>query len=246
MTVRIVADIGNSRRIKWGLLDGHEIRIGVVTAEDSDDWQEQLREWEIDGPAEWAIAGVHPTRRDRLVEWAKARGDAVRVIADYRDLPIAVDLPAPDKVGIDRLLNAVAALARVPRGTPIVIVDAGSAVTVDLVDRAGVFRGGAIFPGLHLMARALHEFTALLPQVEDFGPHEVPGRDTVAAIRAGVFHAVCGGIDRLVEQMADDATQVLLTGGDADLLAGLRCRPKHVGAALTLEGIRRTAWPEPS
>ncbi|HEY1376780.1 MAG TPA: type III pantothenate kinase [Gemmataceae bacterium] len=244
MTARLVADVGNTR-IKWGLCLPDGLRAAAVPPDDPAAWGERLRAWRIEGPAEWAVAGVQPDWRDRLVGWLRARGAAVRVIADYRELPLRADVEAPEKVGIDRLMNAVAAVARVSPGTPVIVVGAGSAVTVDLVDEAGTFRGGSIFPGLRLMARALNRDTAQLPLVEDLTATDPPGRDTAAAIRAGVYHAVCGGIDRLVERLsaAHPGARVLLTGGDTDLAGGLRCRPEVIGPALTLDGIRRTAWP---
>ena len=81
-------------------------------------------------------------------------------------MPLEVELEHPDKVGIDRLLNAVAANRRRQEHVAAILVDAGSAVTVDYLDGNGVFRGGAIFPGFRLMARALHDYTALLPIVD--------------------------------------------------------------------------------
>jgi type III pantothenate kinase len=243
MTAHLVADVGNSR-IKWGHFQLGGMRVAAVPPDDPVAWAAQLREWAVTGPAEWAIASVHPTRRDQLAEWLKAGGATVRIISDYRELPIRLDVASPEKVGIDRLLNAVAAAARVPPNTPAVIIDAGSAVTVDLVDAAGTFRGGAIFPGLRLMARALHQFTAQLPLVQDFELHDLTGRDTTAAIRAGVYYAVCGGVDRLVGQMVETGARIFLAGGSVEIAADLRCRPEVVGPALTLDGIRRTAWPE--
>jgi type III pantothenate kinase len=243
MTARLVADVGNTR-IKWGLCLPGAIQVAAVPPDDPAAWGRQLVEWAVDGPAEWAIAGVQTAHRDQLAAWLRARGATARVIADYRELPILMDLTAPDKVGIDRLLNALAAIARVPPNTPAIVIDAGSAVTVDLVDATRTFRGGSIFPGLRLMARALHSFTAQLPLVEEFDEHGLPGRDTWAAIRAGVYHAVCGGVDRLVEEFAQPEARIFLAGGSLELAAGLRCRPEVIGSVLTLEGIRHTAWPD--
>jgi type III pantothenate kinase len=243
MTVRLVADVGNSR-IKFGLVGPSGLTVAAVAPDDRDSWASQLRAWNLHGPADWAVAGVHSGRRDELVAWLRNAGASLRVIDNYRQLPLHVDVVAPEKVGIDRLLNAVGALGRVPRGKPVIIIDAGTAVTVDRLDETGTFRGGAIFPGLHLMAKALDEFTALLPLVQEFTPHDLPGRDTAAAIQAGVFHAVCGGIDRLVEKLHQPEAHILLAGGSTELAAGLCCRPEVVGSALTLEGLRRTTWPD--
>ena len=120
--------------------------------------------------------GREPSHRDQLAAWLRTRGANVCVIVDHRQVPIRMDLTAPDKVGIDRLLNALAAIARVPPNTTAIVIDAGSAVTVDLVDATGTFGGGSIFPGLRLMAQALHSFTAQLPLVEEFDEHGLPGR----------------------------------------------------------------------
>jgi type III pantothenate kinase len=146
---------------------------------------------------------------------------------------------------MDRLLNAVAANQRRRQDVPAVIVDAGSAVTVDFVDELGVFAGGAIFPGHRLMVQALHEHTALLPLVEVCGCCEPPGTDTQAAIKAGVFWTVAGGIATLIrqyEQSLQNGLDVFLTGGDAALF----CR--EIGRAdpvlwpdMTLEGLRLAA-----
>jgi len=243
MTARLVADVGNSR-IKFGLVTPDGFMIASVGPDDRDGWDSQLRDWNVDRRSEWAVAGVHPAQRDELVAWLRKSGGAARVVDDYRELPLRIDVAAPEKVGIDRLLNAVGALRRAPLGKPIVTIDAGTAVTIDAVDQTGTFRGGAIFPGLNLMAKALYEHTARLPLIAGFDQHEPPGRDTAAAIRAGVYHAVCGGIDWLVHEMRQPEAHILLAGGSTEIAAGLRCRPEIVGHALTLEGLRRTAWPE--
>jgi type III pantothenate kinase len=243
MTERLVADVGNSR-IKWGLVRPEGIAVAAVGTDDPAGWQRQLEVWQVGRDVEWAIAGVHPSRRDALADWLRRSGPNVYIIDDYRKLPLRVDVSAPEGVGIDRLLNAVGALGRIQRGRPIVVIDAGTAVTVDLVNEEGVFRGGAIFPGLALMAKSLHEHTARLPEIMRFEPYDVPGQDTDAAIRAGVFFAVCGAIDRLVDEMRLANAAVLLAGGSTAIAAGLRCRPEVVGPVLTLEGLRRTVWPD--
>src|SRR5262245_11567497 len=125
--VNLVADVGNTR-IKWGWCapDG----LAVVAALPPDDpaaWEETLATWEQLGPRSWTLAGVHPARCDRLAQWLLQRGEAVRVLTDPCDLPLAVKVPAPERVGIDRLLDAVAANTRRRPGVPAVVVDAGSA-----------------------------------------------------------------------------------------------------------------------
>ncbi|MFL5339419.1 MAG: type III pantothenate kinase, partial [Gemmataceae bacterium] len=150
--MHLVADVGNTR-IKWGRCDtGRVADSAALAPDDPDAWRAQLAAWKLDGPLSWTLAGVHPSRRDRLADWACRRGDQVRVIDKYTQLPLKMNVEAPEQVGIDRLLNVLAAKNLVPPGTPAVVIDAGSAITANLLDETGAFAGGAIFPGLRLMA----------------------------------------------------------------------------------------------
>jgi type III pantothenate kinase len=254
----LVVDVGNSL-IKWGrCADGAVTAMAALPHDDVAAWEGQLRAWDLAGPLRWVVTGVHPQTRDRLIDWLRQRGDAVDLIDAADQLPLHVPLADPDGVGIDRLLNAVAANRRRVPGGPAVIVAAGTAVVVDWVDAAGAFRGGAILPGLRLMARALHEHTALLPLIDI--PREeppLPGASTVAAMAAGVFWAAAGGAQAVIRQLlrADGAAAapatVFLTGGDAPLLeSALRSWLPEVSARpptlvpwplMTLEGIRLAA-----
>jgi type III pantothenate kinase len=247
MKPTLVADVGNSH-IKWGWFSTSRL-IGSASLppDDAGAWGAQLKLWDLTSPMQWAVSGVHPARRDRLVGWLRECGHTVRVLKDYEQLPLEVRVSRPEQVGIDRLLDAVAAKDRVQRPVARVIIDAGTAVTVDLVDEVGAFRGGAIFPGLRLMARSLHEHTALLPMVEVRAANpEVPGIVTVTAIEAGIYWAVAGGIKALTRQLLGRAGatrhgEVFLTGGDASLLAPVMDVGVHFCPHLTLEGIRLSA-----
>jgi type III pantothenate kinase len=188
----------------------------------------------------WIVSGVRPQRCEELVQWVADHGSTVWHLRSASQLPLQVALEAPDKVGIDRLLNAVAANRRRRPQAAAILVDAGSAVTVDYVDAAGVFRGGAIFPGLRLMAQALHDHTALLPVVPIDTVLDPPGTSTIDAIRTGVYYGVLGGIERLIaEYQRHSATpiDIFLTGGDAKLLASKILSPVQVWPEMTLEGI---------
>src|SRR5581483_3656335 len=110
-------------------------------------WQRQLELWNLQESLCWVVAGVNPPARDALIDWLRQRAAAVAVIESARQLPLTVRLDKPDAVGIDRLLNAVAANTRRAGGVPAVVVGAGTAVTVDWLDAAGAFCGGAILPG---------------------------------------------------------------------------------------------------
>ncbi|MBI2808257.1 MAG: type III pantothenate kinase [Planctomycetes bacterium] len=236
----IVVDVGNTR-MKWGLCSSDLVwSVASLPPDDPNAWDAQWRAWKIERVQPWILAGVHPARRDELATWLKARCDRVELLTSNSQLPIRVDLENSEAVGIDRLLNAVAANRRRQENVAAILIDAGSAVTVDYVDCAGVFRGGAIFPGFGLMAKALHAYTALLPLVPLDEAATLPGTSTGPAIQAGILHAVIGGIERLINEFQHrfpTAFEVFLTGGDAGVIAAKLHRSKDVWPEMTLEGI---------
>jgi type III pantothenate kinase len=244
MTPAVVVDVGNSR-IKWGRCSTAGVTEAVSLPPDEPGaWLRQIEAWRLPRPAGWAVSGVHPERRDALIEWLRARGDSAVLVDDPNDLPLRVLLERPDHVGVDRLLDAVAANSRRRPGAPAVIVDAGSAVTVDYVDEDGAFRGGVIFPGTRLMARSLHDYTALLPVVELKHPiPALPATATRPAMEAGIFWAVVGGVEAVIAQYARGTGQrpdLFLTGGDGALLHPALPQAQH-WPTMTLEGTRLTA-----
>jgi type III pantothenate kinase len=175
------------------------------------------------------ITGSNPREVDRLVEqWPRDRPAPERLV-DRKRLPIVIDVDFPEKVGIDRLLQAIAAnVVREPE-QPAVIISSGTATTVDYVDARGHFCGGAILPGFDLCAKALHQYTALLPLIDmaavierDAPPAEL-GRNTQAAITSGLYWGHVGAVKELMRRLmhVDEVHHhplLLLTGGAAPLL----------------------------
>jgi len=172
-------------------------------------------------PARCVVASVCPAADGAVVEFARSLG-VERAEFFGRDIavPIRMKVREPERVGADRLLSAFA--ARALREAPCIVVSAGTAITVDLVDAEGCFAGGAIGPGLHLSARALHEHTALLPLVAPAGPPEAAGQDTASAVQAGVYWFCAGGVRALIEQLRQtpgcSGAAVVCTGSDAPLI----------------------------
>jgi type III pantothenate kinase len=235
-----VVDIGNTR-IKWGQRSANALgNVVSLPADEPAAWHGQLQKWNILEKKTWVVSGVNPKTRTALIDWLRNHGQHVHLLDDPGQLPLRVKLDRPDHVGVDRLLNAVAANSRRPEGTPAVLIDAGSAVTVDWLDEEGAFCGGAIFPGLRLMTMALHSYTALLPliTINNSSP-ALPARSTPEAVEAGVFWTVVGGINAIVGHLAGKGQpMVFLAGGDAGLLAPRMERPALVWPEMTLEGIR--------
>jgi type III pantothenate kinase len=141
------------------------------------------------------------------------------------------------------LLDAVAANRLRDPQRPAVVVDVGSAITVDLVSSDGAFLGGAILPGIAMSARALHEFTDLLPLIEMAEltvPPPALGTSTVPAMRSGLFWGAVGAIRQLTEQLSDSASgqpQIFLTGGAGPAVAQLLGQSAEHVPHLTLAGI---------
>lgn len=243
MHVDVVVDVGNTR-LKWGRCAPDQIAAMAPLPHDEAAWERQWQAWAISSSSQWVLSGVAPAQRERLAGWLRQRGVTPAVLDDYRRLPLEVLVDEPGKVGLDRLLNAVAANSVRQPEHGAILIDAGTAVTVDYLDAAGVFRGGAIFPGLLLMAKALHDYTAMLPLVEIDAAVAPPGRNTAEAIKTGVLHAIVGGIENLARQMSEHVAprcEVLCTGGDAPLIASALALEPRVWPEMTLEGIRLNA-----
>ncbi|MBX3030961.1 MAG: type III pantothenate kinase [Chloroflexi bacterium] len=170
-----------------------------------------------EGPV--ALVSVVPAWTERIRAVCAARGLEL-LEAGPATIPMHVRLAHPDRVGADRLLGAWTARELV--GAPVVVVDVGTATTLDVVDGSGDFVGGAILPGPALALRSLGGGTALLPEVSLEAPERTIGRDTVEAIQAGVVggHAAAieGLLARITDELGGTRPQVVLTGGDAEAL----------------------------
>lgn len=224
----VAVDIGNSS-VKAGIFTDLSTRPfpapEAVTEYEPGSPPEHLRSFLPDEPVHWRVATVHRDAEERLAAWVRHN----RVSDDYRrliarDLPLTVQVDYPDRVGMDRLAAAVAVNAvRLPH-SPAIVVDAGTAITVDLVDANGSFQGGVILPGMRITAAALAEKTDLLPLVDPQlgqGAPPVLGKSTESAIRSGLFWGAVGAVKEVVARLSQDSTtppQLFLTGGGAGQL----------------------------
>ena len=168
--------------------------------------------------------------------------EAYRIGSDI-PIPMMVRLDPETITGTDRLLNALAAWESVKQAC--IIVDSGTAVTVDFVDGEGTFHGGAIAPGASMQLRAMHEYTDALPEVEFCSPQSGAfGKSTAEAMILGVFAGIRGLVWRLVEQYAGEYgayPMVIATGGDAETIFGDDELIDRVVPNLTLIGIAACA-----
>ncbi|MBS0209504.1 MAG: type III pantothenate kinase [Planctomycetes bacterium] len=195
----------------------------------------------------WLIGSVQRAVATQLVDWLQSRGVTQVTLLAARDLPLEVTLPRPDMVGIDRLLGAVAANRLRAADRPAIVIDLGTAITVDSVTAAGQFTGGAILPGIGLSARALHEFTDLLPLLDMqnlAAPPPALGTNTIEAMRAGIYWGAIGGVRHLIELLSAQGKatpEVFLTGGAAPGVAKLIAPSARFEPTLVLGGIALAA-----
>lgn len=162
-----------------------------------------------------------------------------RVLEVTKDSPIPIKnrYEKPKQVGQDRLINAYAGLKIYGRG--LILVDFGTALTLDIVSKKGEYLGGLIFPGLDLSLKALHKGTALLPIIKVSRPKSLVGKDTRNSINNGVIFGLVGATDTIISRLQKQfrGYKVIATGGNAEFLKSYSKKIKIVRPFLTLEGL---------
>jgi len=247
MSTNFVAiNIGNTRT-QIGVFVAGKLEARSVVRNDQDDELGQLVDrifTELPDPDESPVlfASVNPAVERRVMAMVQQRQKQT-VLRIGQDIPIAIgqQLDPEAIVGVDRFLNAAAAYDVLKQAC--VVVDAGTAITVDYVDGEGTFHGGAIGPGAQMMLDSLHHGAAQLPQLQMARPDETIGHSTSQAMLTAVFHGVRGMVRELVEQYAQIAGTypvVVATGGDASLLFEDYDLVERITEDLTLMGIAVT------
>jgi len=153
-------------------------------------------------------------------------------------MPIRYDNPA--EVGADRIVNALA--ARELCGAPVVVVDFGTATTFDVVNEKGEYAGGIIAPGILIAAEALFVNASRLYRVDIQPPDRLVGSNTATAMQAGIYFGYVGLVDGILERLLAEIpglTNVVATGGQAELIASGSKYIVRVESLLTLIGLRR-------
>ena len=155
------------------------------------------------------------------------------------DLGIEVNVPRPDEVGADRLVNAVGAHIRHPGA--LIVLDFGTATTFDAVSAEGAYEGGIIAPGINLSLEALHRAAAQLPRIAVARPAAVIGRATVPAMQSGIYWGYVGLIEGIVTRMKSEIAApitTVATGGLAGLFGAATPMIDAVDSDLTILGLR--------
>jgi len=253
----LAVDVGNSR-VKFGIFNAHGDRGSLpacslfLTGQSNGgvDWK-RLQAGLSGESFRSVIVGSNQRGVDAvLAAWPNELCPDARIV--FRDsirFPIEIDVEAPRQVGLDRLLTAIAANHLRSPGEGAIVVDCGTATTVDVLSTEGVFLGGAILPGFELSARALNHYTEVLPFVsideliatDAQGQHTPLGRNTHAAISSGIFWGQVGAVRELVARQTamlshDHRSQIYVTGGGGELLAPFLDQSRHY-PYLALQGL---------
>lgn len=164
------------------------------------------------------------------------------VVSHKLDCGLAFDVKHPEKVGADRIANALAGFDYFKK--PVAVVDFGTATTITVVGKHNshpVLLGGAIMPGINLMQRSLHESTSKLPSTLLKKPKTALGKNTVSAITSGILFGTAGAIETLIKNMEKELNfrlKLILTGGHAKLMSSLIKRKHSLEPDLTFQGLR--------
>ena len=204
--MNLVVDIGNTL-LKLAVFDGGRLVAQQCVGE--------LREE--------TFAGLLGGARAARAVVASTRGEAPAIVEEFTPatpVPIGNAYLTPATLGRDRLAAAVGAATLYP-GRNALIVDFGTAVTLDFVSADGVFRGGCISPGMAMRFRALHEYTAALPLCDATDSAELLGRTTDEAVRLGVMNSLAFEIEGYIARMQGEIADlcVIFTGGDTNFFA---------------------------
>lgn len=242
----LLFDIGNTR-VKWGLaIDGELRRTGSIgherlrekgfaslTTRLPTDVHTVLASNVAGATFATRLAGVIGLHLNLDVHFARSQASAHGVTNSYRQ---------PRRMGVDRWVAMVGAWAEVEAAC--LVVDAGTAVTIDAIDDEGRHLGGQIVAGVATMAAALAKATSDIPDVrpakgraaEDLGMF---ARNTAAAVREGAQNAVAGAVDRAIRTLQSNAYDpvVVLTGGDASRILNALCETPLHRPHLVLQGL---------
>lgn len=187
-------------------------------------WTSEIRAWRESFPLGEVPILLASVRTELIPQVESIFDKPIRALT-ASDLSLEVELEQPEKVGIDRLLCAVAANRIRKPDSAAIVISTGTAITINLISAEGAFQGGTIMPGLHLAAEALHAGTSSLPKLESQSlknPPAAVGKSTHEAIEAGLFWGAVGAINQIVShqiQATESPVEVFITGGDARLLA---------------------------
>jgi type III pantothenate kinase len=220
----LTLSIGNSRLACGAFVSGELRQVERIPLDQPNQWPDAIRRcwapFESADSQSIAAASVNPKFKAEIDKIAREiTGQSIQWVGDKIDIPIEVKTDQPKRTGIDRVLNVAAAFEQLEHAC--IVVDAGTAVTVDCCDDAGAFLGGAIIPGVATMIDALASNTAGVGHIAFTPNFDAPGTSTDSAVSLGICLAIRGMVKDFAESYATRIglwPEIIATGGDAKAL----------------------------
>ncbi|MBI2809850.1 MAG: type III pantothenate kinase [Candidatus Melainabacteria bacterium] len=210
-----VLDIGNSR-IKGGLFEGKKLVNAFSIPAQPVPKEELLRYFE-GKKIETALVSSVNSQVDEAIKSVLEQYKITYKFLDYKNVKLGLDVDEPEALGHDRIANAYGALVHFPINDCIV-VDIGTAITVDLIAKEGRYTGGMIYSGSELCSKSLHDYTDKLPFVKAMKPESALGKTTQAHLQSGIYYGQLGAIERMIDELrslhdSPSSVKVIATGG---------------------------------
>ncbi|MBN2543520.1 type III pantothenate kinase [bacterium] len=219
----LLIDIGNAKIKTAYSKDYSTVRdlFSVYTQSNEEDIEIKINEVLSNHPIEGAVlCSVVPSASSIVKRILEEKGIKVMEVNSQIELGISLNYENPESLGADRIAGAVGAFFFhcLPNMTSAIVIDFGTAITVDLINFAGEYLGGAIMPGVLLFCEALKNKTELLPEVDFEIVNYTAGLDTIPCIQLGSQASIVGGINYLINRFSkliSGDLDIILTGGDA-------------------------------
>lgn len=235
--MNLVIDRGNTQ-IKFGIFDqGKLLHFDSVLFLDKSKTMELVHEYNI---KQTILSSVVTEQNDSLVKILKECIPFVMELTHESKLPFTWTYHSKSTMGKDRLAAVAGGIAIYPQ-TNLLVIDAGTAITYEVVTASHNYLGGNISPGLQMRFKALHQFTSKLPLLAPAEDTPMVGNDTQAAIRAGIQYGMIYEIEGLIQHLSDTypSLKTVITGGDAEFFARKLKNPIFVHPNLVLIGLNR-------
>jgi type III pantothenate kinase len=206
--MNLVIDYGNSTA-KIGMFE-HQNLVQKNTLSSA----EELRLFLRNTTAENVLVSSVSAQAEQVASWASPSGKKM-ILNSALPVPVISRYATPATLGVDRLAGVCGAQESFPH-EPCLVIDAGTCITYDFIDRDKIYHGGAIAPGLEMRFKAVHTFTAKLPLVSPTRNPPLIGNSTESCIQSGIIHGMIAEMDGIIQQYIKkfDGLRVILCGGD--------------------------------
>ncbi|MCE5194646.1 MAG: type III pantothenate kinase [Nitrospiraceae bacterium] len=186
------------------------------------------------------ISSVVPDNTENIKNACKSLCKKEPLILNHKmNTGMTLDIREPEKLGVDRIAACAGACGLF--GPPVVVIDFGTATTINFVVKDNVYKGGAIMPGLQLMKNSLASETAQLPDVNLTKPKTAVGRDTGENILSGIIYGTAGAVEKIIkeaEKNGKDHYKVVITGGNHEIMLPFLSKIDFIEPDLVLKGLK--------